>query len=83
MADDPHDRVLVTMKGVSLAPNGDILQTGATDWVGRDIVDAYVAEAQSRWQVVTVDYDAVIPVEVVDAGYATDHLNLDTTPSEG
>lgn len=45
----------VVMTGISLSPDGKtVLRHEATDYVPLDILDAYVADAQTRWQSVVV-----------------------------
>lgn len=57
MASKKDDRVTkrrVTMRSVSLLPNGDTATTQAVDYVRPDFLDAYVRDAQTRWQAVEV-----------------------------
>jgi hypothetical protein len=44
----------VTLQSATLAPDGNVYTTVMTDYVRPDFLDAYVADAQTRWQVVTV-----------------------------
>lgn len=44
----------VTMLSVSAMPDGAIARHEAVDYVPTDILDAYVTDAQGRWQSVTV-----------------------------
>lgn len=50
----------VTMRSVTALADGSIANAEATDYVPVDILDAYVADARTRWQVVDVgeDHDA-------------------------
>ena len=50
----------VTMKSVTLQRDGTMVTHEATDYVREDFLDAYVADAQTRWQYVAVsdEYDA-------------------------
>lgn len=55
---NPPDGVLqkrrVVMESGSLLPDGSIQRHGVVDYVPTDILDAYVTDAQTRWQAVTV-----------------------------
>lgn len=42
------------MRSVSALPDGQIATYEATDYVATEHLDAYVADAQTRWQSVTV-----------------------------
>lgn len=44
----------VTMSSVAKLPDGTIAETSATDYVRPDHLDAYVADARTRWQHVEV-----------------------------
>ena len=44
----------VTMRSVSLDASGATIEMEAVDYVRPDILDAYVADARTRWQTVTV-----------------------------
>lgn len=44
----------VTMKSVTALPNGQTAAQEATDYVLPEELDAYVADARTRWQVVEV-----------------------------
>lgn len=44
----------VTMKSVTALPNGQTATQEATDYVLPEELDAYVADARTRWQVVEV-----------------------------
>lgn len=50
----------VSMRNVTLLANGDVANMEATDYVPVDILDAYVADARTRWQFVSVgeEHDA-------------------------
>lgn len=50
----------VTMRSVVALPDGTTAQHEAVDYVPEDILDAYVADARTRWQAVIVsdNYDA-------------------------
>lgn len=48
------ERYQVTMRSVGLAPNGSQLLHEAIDHVDIEHLDAYVAEAKTRWQSVVV-----------------------------
>ena len=55
------DKRKVTMKSVGLSPTGDPLTFEAIDYVPEHMLEAYVADARTRWQAVIVDesgYDA-------------------------
>lgn len=54
---DVIEKRKVTMLNV-VAINGDIYQHKAEDFVPVEILDAYVADAQTRWQSVVVDHDS-------------------------
>jgi len=56
-ADPRVDKRKVTMRNVSLLPNGDTATMEAVDYVRPDFLDAYVTDAQSRWQYVEVSDD--------------------------
>lgn len=60
MAEEQITKKRVTMKSVSLLPNGGVDERVAVDYVREDFLDAYVADAQTRWQFVQVsdEYDA-------------------------
>jgi len=53
-APGPVEKRKVTMLSVSALADGTIARHEATDYVPVDILDAYVADAQTRWQSVTV-----------------------------
>lgn len=64
---DPRvDKRRVTMRSVSLGPDGATLNFEAVDYVRPDILDAYLVDARSRWQSVEVS-------EEPDAGPAGYH----------
>jgi hypothetical protein len=44
----------VTMRSAALAPDGNVYTTEMTDYVRPDFLDAYLADARGRWQVVEV-----------------------------
>jgi hypothetical protein len=48
------DRRKVTMRAVGLSPDGDLQLHEATDYVDLEHLDAYVADARTRWQSVIV-----------------------------
>lgn len=52
--DDRVTKRKVTMRNVSLLPTGETATMEATDYVRPDFLDAYVADAQTRWQYVEV-----------------------------
>lgn len=55
MADiNPTERYLITMRSVFALPNGELATHEATDHVATDHLDAYVADARTRWQAVIV-----------------------------
>lgn len=55
MADNvPTERYLVTMTSAFALPDGGIATHQATDHVATADLDAYVADRQKSWQVVTV-----------------------------
>lgn len=84
MTDAPIDRVKVTMTnfviaGIDADGNPVIEKHQAVDYVGTDILDAYVADAQGRgWQSVTTEEVAELPQAVIDGGYTIpEHLNVE------
>lgn len=56
----------VTQRSATLAPDGKVYTVEKVDYVRPDFLDAYVAHAQSIWQVVEVS-------DEVDAGPAGYH----------
>ena len=53
--DDRVTKRRVTMKSIGLTPDGSTtLEYEANDYVRPDHLEAYVADAQTRWQSVTV-----------------------------
>lgn len=44
----------VTMRNIQLAPDGATVEQKAEDYVTPDFLDAYVADARTRWQHVEV-----------------------------
>lgn len=55
--DSPDPRVTkrrVTMRNAVLDPSGVLVTTEALDYVRPDFLDAYVADARTRWQYVEV-----------------------------
>ncbi len=57
MTQTPDPRVTkrrVTMKSVVALPGGGVAEHVATDYVRPDHLEAYVADARARWQVVEV-----------------------------
>ena len=61
MAEQEVTKRKVTMRSVSLLPDGTTATMEATDYVRPDHLDAYVADDQTRWQQVEVS-------DEVDAG---------------
>jgi len=66
----------VTMQSATLAKDGKVYTTVMTDYVRPDFLDAYVADAESKWQVVEVSDEP----DAGPAGYhgetvIPDHLN--------
>lgn len=52
---DPRvDKRRVTMRSVTLTPDGVTAVAEAVDYVRPDFLDAYVADARTRWQSVMV-----------------------------
>lgn len=45
----------VTMRSIVALPNGELATHEAVDYVRPDFLDAYIADAQTRWQVVEVN----------------------------
>lgn len=55
MADTvPAERWLVTMRSVFALPDGSLATHEATDHIATADLDAYVADARTRWQAVIV-----------------------------
>jgi hypothetical protein len=57
MAEQPGpevDKRKVTMKSVTMGANGLVIEQEASDYVRPDLLDAYVADARTRWQSVVV-----------------------------
>lgn len=54
MAETPSERWLVTMINAFALPDGGVATHKATDHVATADLDAYVADARTRWQSVTV-----------------------------
>lgn len=54
---DEVDKRKVTMTNIFLLPNGKQGKQVAEDYVPVDILDEYVADAQTRWQRVEVGKD--------------------------
>lgn len=55
MPSDPRvTKRRVTMRSVTLSPDGQTLTHEAVDYVRPDHLDAYVADARTRWQSVIV-----------------------------
>lgn len=53
--DDPRvTKRRVTMRSVTLAADGAVVTTEATDYVRPDFLNEYVADARTRWQQVEV-----------------------------
>lgn len=48
------DRRKVTMVSLAANPDGSVNRHEATDYVDIEHIDAYVADAKTRWQAVTV-----------------------------
>ena len=57
MAEQEVTKRRVTMRSVALLPDGSTAQHVATDYVRPDHLDAYVADARTRWQHVEVSDD--------------------------
>jgi hypothetical protein len=49
------DKRKVTMRSVTMGKNGLVIDQTAVDYVRPDFLDAYVADAETRWQSVVVD----------------------------
>lgn len=54
MKDDRIDKRKVTMKNVIETPTGEVVTMEASDYVRPDHLDAYVADARTRWKYVEV-----------------------------
>lgn len=54
MADEVITKRRVTMRSISAGPDGQIVTHEATDYVRPDFLDAYVSDANTRWQHVEV-----------------------------
>lgn len=54
MTDERIDKRKVTMRNVTLLADGNTATLEATDYVRPDMLDAYVADAKTRWQWVGV-----------------------------
>lgn len=55
MSDDNRvDKRKVTMRSISLLPSGETATAESVDFVPPDILEAYVADARTRWQFVDV-----------------------------
>ena len=65
----PTTRFKVTMRSVVLNDQGGLIEFKATDYVGEDILDAYVTDAQTRWQQVAVEAVDKLPKAVLDGDY--------------
>jgi hypothetical protein len=50
----PVTKRKVTMRSIGIGPDGVTLNFEAVDYVRPDFLDAYVAEARTRWQSVEV-----------------------------
>lgn len=48
------EKYRVTMRNTTLLQDGNTADLEATDYVPTDILDAYVADARTRWQYVEV-----------------------------
>lgn len=48
------EKYRVTMRNITVLPDGESATLEATDYVPSSILDAYVADARSRWQLVEV-----------------------------
>lgn len=66
------DKYKVTMRNVSMLPDGNTATLEATDFVGADILEVYVADARTRWQFVGVSEEPVDPVDELRAAGAKD-----------
>jgi hypothetical protein len=58
----------VTMKSAIMLSDGSTGEHVATDYVPLDILDEYIADAQTRWQLVTVERDKHDPGPGGDGG---------------
>lgn len=66
----------VTMRSISLGPDGAVMTTVAEDYVRPDFLDAYVAAARAKWQEVTVsDEPDAGPAGYHGATHVPAHLN--------
>ena len=54
MTESKIDKRKVVMRSISLLPNGDTATAECVDYVPPDILEAYVADARTRWQYVEV-----------------------------
>ena len=52
--DDRIDKRRVTMRNIRLTDDGTTVEEQAIDYVRPDFLDAYVADAKTRWQSVSV-----------------------------
>lgn len=81
MATSQDDRVTkrrVTMKSITLSPDGSTtLEHTATDYVRPDHLDAYVADARTKWQSVEVSEEPDAgPAGYEGATAVPEHLSL-------
>lgn len=66
----------VTMRSASLGADGEVHTHTAVDYVRPDFLDAYVADAKTRWQFVEVsDEPDAGPAGYHGATYVPDHLD--------
>ncbi len=50
----PDPKYRVTMASAQLGPDGETIRHEAIDYVPQSILDAYTADARTRWQSVTI-----------------------------
>lgn len=76
MADDtiPTERWLVTMRSIFALPNGETETHEATDHVATADLDAYVADARTRWQAVSVSDEPDHGPGGVDGAYTVPNI---------
>jgi hypothetical protein len=66
--DERVDKRRVTMTNATALPDGTVATVVATDYVRPDFLDAYVADARTRWQSVVVSEEP----DAGPAGYEGD-----------
>lgn len=54
MSDEVITKRRVTMRNISAGPDGTVITHEAVDYVRPDFLDAYVVDAKTRWQAVSV-----------------------------